>query len=145
MPHGTWTTTGGDGGGKALAAVAGIAVAGFLVAEAAKGAARMLGEAVIIGGTALVALAVGVGVTLLAVRLQGRRRARAVIYDAKVVQPELWRPNPSAIPPREALGVGPAPQVVVNIDAGLLAALMNAAQRQPVPVIIPSETEELPR
>ena len=146
MPlHGTWTATGGGGGGGALAGVGAVVVIGALAYEVAKGAARMLGEAVIIGGTALVALAVGVGVTLLAVRLRGRRRADAVIYDVKVTQPQLWQPNPHVVParPQQALPA-PAP-VVINIDAGLLAGLLREAQRQHAPVIIPSETEELPR
>ena len=145
LPHGTWTTTGSGDGSKAVAGVAVAAVIAALAYEAAKGAARMLGEILVIGGTAAVALAAGIGVTLLAVRLQGRRRARDAVRPAVPVQ--LWRANQSAVPvqSRRAIEAPAAPVVNVNIDAGLLAALIEAARRQPVPVIVPSDAEELPR
>ena len=81
------------------------------------------------------------------VRLQGRRRARAVACDAKVTQPQLWhaRPDAAPLPSRAARAIAATPVVNVNIDAGLLAGLIEAARQQPVPVIVQAETEELPR
>jgi hypothetical protein len=84
-------------------------------------------------------------VTLLAVRLQGRRRARETASPPAPVQ--LWRTNQAALPVQPPRVIEPpaAPVVNVNIDAGLLAALMEAARLQAAPAVIPSRAEELPR
>ena len=135
MPHGTWQTTDGGDGAKSVTAIIGLGMAAALVYEAAKGAARTLGEIAVISVTAAVALIAGVGVTLLAVRLRGHRRARP---EPPAVQ--LWHANPQAVPasPRQAL---PAPVVNVNIDAGLLAGLVNAARQQQAGRAIPAREE----
>jgi hypothetical protein len=133
---GTWETTGDGDAAKAVTAVVGLGMVAALVYEAAKGAARTLGEVTVIAATAAVALVVGVGATMLVMRLRRRRDARPA---APAVQ--LWHANPRAVPvrPRREL---PAPVVNVNIDAGLLAGLMNGAQ-QPAPVIVTPAREEI--
>ncbi len=135
--QGSGQTVGGDG--KALIAVG--AAAGVCLAawEVAKSAARTAGDLLVVIPVALGGIAVGVAVTLLAVRLQGRRRARTSAQPA-----QLWRANPQAIPVQSRREL-PAPVVNVNIDAGLLAGLMEAARQQPAPVMIQAETGELPR
>lgn len=146
--HGTWKTTGGGSSGGA-AAVAVLLVFIVLGSGAAAHAVRLAGDLLVIGLVTIVAVAVGVGVTIAVVRLQGHRRAGVMVYDAKTVRPGIrWQANPNALPLPEPRAI-PAPvQPVVNvhIDAGLLAGLMEAARRQQhAPVIIPSETEEIPR
>jgi hypothetical protein len=121
---GTWETTDGGDAAKAVTSVIGLGMVAALVYEAAKGAARTLGEIIVIVPVALTGLAVGVGATVLVMRLRRRRSARPA---APAVQ--LWHANPQAVParPHNAL---PAPVVNVNIDAGLLAGLVSAAQQQ---------------
>ena len=136
MTRGTWQTTGDGDAAKAVTAVIGLGMVAALVYEAAKGAARTLGEITVIGVTAAVALVVGVGATMLVMRLRRRRSARPATPAM-----QLWHANPQAIPvqPRREI---PAPVVNVNIDAGLLAGLMNAAQ-QAAPVIVAPAREEI--
>ena len=143
MPHGTWQTTGGgDGAVKVIAVTAGIGALAYLGSRAASGAARMAGEYIVVGAAVLFGMAAGVVVAVAVVRVRGHRRAAPAGRPEPAV---MWRPNPRALPPREARAIAPAPVVNVNIDAGLLAGLMEAARRQPAPVIVQAETEELPR
>ena len=132
---GTWETTGGGDAAKAVTAVVGLGMVAALAYQAAKGAARTLGEIIVIGVTATVALVAGVGMTVLVMRLRRRRSARPATPAA-----QLWHANPQAVPvrPRREL-----PVVNVNIDAGLLAGLMNAAQQPAVPVIVAPAREEI--
>lgn len=129
------------GGGAPAAAIGAGVIVGILAYGALKSAARMAGDLLVIVPVALGGVILGVVVTVvtvLAVRARGRRRA------APPAQPQLWHANPQAVPvqPRREIA---APQVVVNIDAGLLAGLMAAAQQQAAPVIVHAEREELPR
>jgi hypothetical protein len=135
MTRGTWQTT-DDSGGAAAAIGAGVIV-GILAYGALKSAARTAGELLVIVPVAAGGLVLGAVLALLAVRARGRRRA------APPAPVQLWHANPQAIPPQPRREIA-APQVVVNIDAGLLAGLM-AAQQQPAPVIVQAEHGELPR
>jgi len=100
-----------------------------------------------LGGAAVTA-AVVVGVVAVAavvavfLRLRARSRRRAA---APSPAPVFWKHNPRSIPapPRREIA---APVVNVNIDASLLAGLMNAMQQQPVRVTAePVEQQEIPR
>lgn len=132
-----------SGSGSALLRVGAlVVVAGATVAAIAKDAAHTASELAVIapavGGTVLVG-------AIAAVVFVRSRRPRG--QDG---QPAItWQANPyaSPLPARQAPAIAPAPQVVVNIDAGLLAGLMNAMQQQAEPVrAIPVQAEkELPR
>lgn len=137
---GTWQSTGDSDTAKAVTAVVGIALVGALGYRAAKGAARAVGEIAVIGVVAVVALVAGAGVTLLVIRLRGRRKVRAAAQPA----PQLWRAVPVAVPaqPRRALAPQ-APVININLDPALLAGLMNAAQQQAAPVIVTPAQEEI--
>ena len=135
---GTWQTTSDGDAAKAVTAVVGIAMVAALAYGAMKGAARALGEVAVLGIVAAIALVVGVGVTLLAVRLRRRHRVRAASRPAR----QLWHANPQAVPaqPRSAL---PAQVININLDGALLAGLMNAAKQHAAPVIVTPTREEI--
>ena len=123
-------------------AAAGIGVAVIAmaaVAQAVKGAARTLGSAVVIAAALTAGIIIGAVAVIVVVRLQGRRGG------APPAPVQLFHPNPQAspLPRREARAIAP-PQVVVNIDAGLLAGLLREAQ-QPTVRVIPASAEEVRR
>ena len=125
--QGTGHTT---GGGSQVAV--GLAAAGVIAALAfgpARGAVSALGDVIVIGAAAVTVLALGVAAAVVIVRMR-RRSASAECNQQSV----FWKANPNAIPvqPRREIA---APVVTVNIDAGLLAGLMNAMQPQPVRVV----------
>jgi hypothetical protein len=142
MSSGTWTTT--NGGAKVTVSASGvgalIAVGYALthphqVSEAASGAVTILaitfGSLIVLAATAVV--------------LKLRRHSRTAEPAGSRQPASLLRQNPNAIPVREALAIAPPvqPIVNVNIDAGLLAGLMEAArQQQPVPVYVQSVQAE---
>jgi hypothetical protein len=133
MSDGTWTTT--NGGAKVTISASGVGAlfaAGYALTHP-----HQAGEAVS-GAVTILAITVGalVAVAALAVFLKLRRRGRTV-EAAEPRQPvSLLRANPNAIPVSEARAIAAPvqPAVTVNIDAGLLAGLMNAMQPQPVRV-----------
>ena len=144
MSNGTWTTT--NGGAKVTVSASGV---GALIAvgyalshphqagEAVSGVVTIL--AVTLGSLAVIAVAVVV--------LKLRRRS-STTEPAESRQPvSLLRANPRALPVSEARAItAPVQPVInVNIDAGLLAGLMNAMQPQPAPVYVQSEQQEIPR
>jgi hypothetical protein len=133
MSSGTWTTTGGGAkvtisasGVGALIAVGYALTHPHQVSEAVSGVATIL--AITVGALAAIVAAVVV--------LKLRRHSRTTDPAESRRPASLLRQNPNAIPVREALAIAaPAQPVVnVNIDAGLLAGLMNAMQPQPVRV-----------
>lgn len=130
--HGTFE--GSTSGGGAAISAGGVLVligAAVVIAHPHQAAQAMSG--------AVTAAAIVTGVFILAaaafVVVKVRRRPAITVCDRPSSRPGLqWQANPNAIPvqPRREL---PAPVVNVNIDAGLLAGLMNAMQPQPVRVI----------
>jgi len=82
-------------------------------------------------------------VTVLVLRVQGRRRNQG---SDRRPSPLLCQVSPQSVPAREApraIAAPVQPIVNVNIDAGLLAGLMEAARQAPARV--QPEQQELPR
>jgi hypothetical protein len=100
------------------------------------------------GVVTILAITVGSLVAIVAAVVVLKLRGRSRTTDpAESRQPaSLLRQNPCALPVREARAIAAPVQPVinVNIDAGLLAGLMEAA-RQPQPVYVQSEQQEIPR
>jgi hypothetical protein len=138
--NGTWKTTGGRGVTISAGGVLALAGAALVLSHPKQAESAVSGAAIAIAVTAgAVVLAV---VTVIVLRVRGHRRAALAGPQQQAV---FWKANPRAIPvqPRREIA---APAVTVNIDAGLLAGLMNAMQPQPVRVIPEqSEQQEIPR
>ena len=143
MSSGTWTST--SGGAKVSVSASGVGAL-FAVGYALTHP-HQASEAVS-GVVTILAITVGslVAVAALAVFLRLRGRSRTAVPAESRQPASLLRQNPCALPVREARAIAAPVQPVinVNIDAGLLAGLMEAA-RQPQPVYVQSEQQEIPR
>jgi len=139
MPEGTWQTT--SGGGVAAVVIGVVAVAGALAYVALRSMAVMLGDAAAIAVTAVIAVSLGAGVTLLAVRVRQRRKAKPsavpAIAEAFAREHEIRaaRSRPAIAPPQVSntynfFGAG---------SEAIAARLM--AQQQPAPATVRAEVE----
>jgi hypothetical protein len=142
MSSGTWTTT--NGGAKVTVSASGV---GALIAVGYALTHPHQASEAVSGVATILAITVGSLVAIVAavVALKLRRHSRTAEPAGSRQPASLLRQNPNAIPVREALAIAPPvqPIVNVNIDAGLLAGLMEAArQQQPVPVYVQSVQAE---
>ena len=141
-------TTGGGSGVKITTGGAAVLVGAAVVLTHRHEAAQAAGVAVAVIVVMLSAVLAAAVVTVLVLRVQGRRRNQG---SDRRPSPLLCHVSPQPVPAREApraVAAPVQPVVNINIDAGLLAGLMNAMQQQPQPVRVvaeQSEHQELPR